>query len=270
MLADIGTRNIDEIVVAGDLVGRGPLGNAVVKRISALGLKTLRGNHEDYMLAFRNREVPEEWLTIEEWACARWMANELDDDAYAFIKSTPFTLSPETAPSICVVHGSPRSNNEGIGPWTPEETMREHLALVDASVLVCAHTHRPGIWEFDGRMIVNVGSVGLPFNKDPRAQYAVFEGSGRTWKAELLAVEYDRGLLLDAYQSTGFLAAGGATANLLRREVEDATPYLVPFLKWAEVLNRRPLNKEIEAFLDFHDPSLSLKDQYERLMALAD
>ena len=38
----------DEILVGGDLVGRGPEGGAVVDRIRATGWPCVRGNHEDF------------------------------------------------------------------------------------------------------------------------------------------------------------------------------------------------------------------------------
>ncbi len=270
VLADIADRGVDETVVAGDLVGRGPLGSSVVQRVQSENLKSVRGNHEDYMIAFKNREVPEEWLEIPEWSCARWMAAELSEDDYLFIESLPFTMTAEADSNIRIVHGSPRSNNEGIGPWTDRESLVEHLDSVEEPVLVCAHTHRPGVWQVDERMIVNVGSVGLPFNKDSRAQYALFEGAGSTWDVELVKVDYDRQQLLEAYDSTGFLAEGGATSLLLKREVEEATPFLVPFLRWAEVVDVRPTPDAIPEFLDFHRPDLSLREQYERLMALTE
>ena len=48
--------------------------------------------------------------------------------------------------------------------------MLEHLTVIDEEILVCAHTHRPLQRQFPTGRVINVGSVGLPFNRDRRAQ----------------------------------------------------------------------------------------------------
>ena len=112
----------------------------------------------------------------------------------------------------------------------------------------------------DGGLIVNVGSVGLPFNGDARAQYAIFDGEGTSFEVEQRYVPYDRDAFLRTYETSGFLEAGGATARLLRLEVETARPHLVPFLRWAEVTGREPLLPEVETFLAAFDPRMSVRE----------
>ncbi len=53
VLADIDAQRPDEVLVGGDLVGRGPQGSAVVRCIRERGWRAVRGNHEDYLLGFR-------------------------------------------------------------------------------------------------------------------------------------------------------------------------------------------------------------------------
>ncbi len=74
---------------------------------------------------------------------------------------------------------TPFTNREGIGSWTAEEDLLAFQAEVAESVLVCAHTHRPLIRETETGLVVNVGSVGLPFNRDRRAQYAILRRGGQ-------------------------------------------------------------------------------------------
>ena len=259
-LDDIADQGVDEVLVAGDLVGRGPQGSAVVRRVREAGLPAVRGNHEDYLLSFRRREVPEGWLEAREWAASRWMAAELTDDDEAFLDALPFTMTSPSEPELRLFHGSPRSYNEGLGHWTARRVLLDHLGGIDEHVLVCAHTHRAGLWEFEEGIVANVGSVGLPFNGDPRAQYAIFEGSGRRWSVRMRQVDYDRDAFLETYRSSGFYEAGGATARLLELEVRTARPHLVPFLKWAEFEGVEPVLDHLAAFLDSFDPTGSLRD----------
>jgi len=159
VLDDLAVQEPDEVLVGGDLVGRGPQGSAVVQRISELGLPSIRGNHEDYLLGFRHEAVPDDWLTAAVWSASRWMAAELDQPSVDYIESLPFSLQAQTVRGVRLVHGTPRSNEEGIGPWSREDEIEDHLASVVEPVLVCAHTHRPLIHESEQGLVVNVGSV---------------------------------------------------------------------------------------------------------------
>lgn len=260
VIADIREKEVDEVLVGGDLVGRGPLGSEVVDRISEEGWRCVRGNHEDYLINFWKNDVPPQWLETDQWAASRWMAAELDSDHIDYIDALPFTISSEVAPSMRLFHGSPESYSDGIGDWTPDETLQRHWDSIDEHVLACAHTHRPLIRKVEDGLIVNVGSVGLPFNGDWRAQYAVFDFDEGDWDAAFEYVEYDRDSFLDAYDSTGFLDEGDVTAHLLRKEVEHARPFLVPFLKWTEFTNRSATMDEVDGFLELYDPQCSMSE----------
>ena len=268
VLDDIENSRPDEVLVAGDLVGRGPQGNEVVTTIAERGWRCLRGNHEDYLLGFARKEVPEAWWDEEEWAASRWMAAELQPQAIRYIESLPDELRPAGAPGLLLVHGSPRSNNDGLGPWTPDEHLIGHLDSIEENLLVCGHTHRPMMRRLPNGRVINAGAVGLPFNGDRRAQYGLFEFNGARWEFEQRAVTYDTRELLDVYDTSGFLAAGGVTAELLRMEVQRAAPFLVPFLRWVKLLGGRPISARVPEFLDFYDPDEPLHDFFMRLEAL--
>ena len=268
VIADLERQAPDEVLVGGDLVGRGPEGSQVVDTIRRLGWRCLRGNHEDYLLGFVRREVPDDWWTEDEWAASRWMAAELTPAAVEFISELPDELRPASAPGLLLVHGSPRSNQDGLGPWTSDQQLARHLESIDENLLVCGHTHRPMIRELHAGRVVNVGAVGLPFNRDRRAQYGMFHYDGESWTTELRGVDYDTRELLDVYEATGFRARGGVTAELIRLEVEQAVPYLVPFLKWVRLIGAAPDSARVPEFLEFYDPDEPLNDFFQRLSGL--
>lgn len=255
VLEDLRDQGVDEVLVGGDLVGRGPQGSAVTRRIRELRWPAIGGNHEDYLLAFRRGEVPDSWLEEEEWAASRWMAAELDDDDVAYLKALPFDL---VRGDLRLVHGTPRSNREGIGPWTGEEEVTAHFDRVAESVLVCAHTHRPLVHELAGGLVVNAGSVGLPFNRDRRAQYAIFTRHRNGWRHELRQVDYDLDRVFEIYESTGFAAEGGVTARLLRLELEHASPLLVPFIEWSRAVGVPTTSEQLDSFLEVFRSGQSL------------
>ena len=142
---------------------------------------------------------------------------------------------------------------------------------IPGDVLACAHTHRPLLRRTQGTLIVNVGSVGLPFNGDWRAQYAILErDASGAWSLDQRQVPYDRESFLRVYETSGFLEHGDITSALLRLEVEQARPFLVPFMKWAEFTDRPPHLGHLGAFLRFYDPELPLRELFEKLDALRD
>ncbi|MDH3255425.1 MAG: metallophosphoesterase family protein [Acidobacteriota bacterium] len=267
VLEDLERQPPDEILIGGDLVGRGPQGSAVVAEIRSHGWPCVRGNHEDYLLAFHQNRVPENWWLEPEWSAARWMAAELSAADFVFLDSLEMTMTAVSAPGLLLTHGTPRSHSEGLGPWTTDDKLKRLLAALDHKVLACAHTHRQMSRRVAAQRVVNVGSVGLPFNGDRRAQYAVFDWDGSEWTTRLRQVEYDIDEILRIYDTSGFSAAGGVTADLLRLEITHASPFLVPFLKWSEALGVSPTTDRIEPFLDLYDPGEPVQEFFIRLEA---
>jgi predicted phosphodiesterase len=267
VLTDLERLGPDEVLVGGDLVGRGPQGSAVIELIRQRGWPSVRGNHEDYLLAFHQRRIPEAWWSDDEWAAARWMTAELSHDDFVYLDSLPMTLASRAVPGLLLTHGSPRSHSEGLGPWTSDVKLEALLERMDESLLACAHTHRQMHRRLRAGEVVNVGSVGLPFDGDPRAQYVILEWTGGRWNVEMRRVGYDIEELFTIYEESGFAAAGGATVELLRLEIEHAAPFLVPFLKWSEALGTAPTRDRIADFLDLYDPGEPVHEFFVRLEA---
>ncbi len=265
VLADVERRRPDEVLIGGDLVGRGPEGSRVVTTIRDTGWQTIRGNHEDYLLDFRRRRVPVAWWSQRRWAASRWMAAELSAADVAWIEALPPMLRSALEPGLLLVHGTPESANAGLGPWTSDAELSRHLAGLNTEVLICGHTHRPMDRRLAEGRVVNVGSVGLPFNRDPRAQYALFHRDGDDWQVEPRKIDYDRRKTYDIYERSGFLAEGGITAGLLKLELEQSTAYLGPFLKWAEITDRRPDRDALDRVLAAYDPALPMHEQLRQL-----
>ena len=70
-------------------------------------------------------------------------------------------------------HGSPRSDEELVTEATPQERTREFLAGVEERAVVTAHTHVSYERRVDGTLLLNPGSVGLPYEGRPGAYWAL-------------------------------------------------------------------------------------------------
>ncbi len=74
-----------------------------------------------------------------------------------------------------MVHGSPESHSEHLGPATPEERFLELNRMTHASLVLCGHSHLLFVRQADATWYVNPGSVGRPDDGDPRASFAIIQ-----------------------------------------------------------------------------------------------
>jgi len=85
--------------------------------------------------------------------------------------------------------------------------------------------------------LMNPGSIGLPLNGDPAAQFALMESVTENdepggWKVQHFRAPYDRCPVLEAFSSEGLLEAGGAIARLFYWELVTAEPEIINFFRW--------------------------------------
>jgi predicted phosphodiesterase len=213
VLADIEQRGVRRIICLGDVVGYGPQPRECVDLIMQVCETTLMGNH-DFALMFE----PENFNQGAEVACywtRQEMESERDRDAYRkrleFMGRMPvrhvIAASEHPAGPFAFCHGSPRRPiNEYIFPDDVYNHPAKLASVFDRIDHIClvGHTHVPGVfsptpaffsdddiaglYEFDERKaVLNVGSVGQPRDRDPRASYVIIEEDA----AHFIRVPYD-------------------------------------------------------------------------------
>jgi predicted phosphodiesterase len=92
---------------------------------------------------------------------SRWGARQLDEGDHAFIASFRPTVEIALANDrrLLCCHGSPRSYDDRIAATTPDDALDGLLAGHDAVANASGHTHIHLLRAFQGRKIVNSGSV---------------------------------------------------------------------------------------------------------------
>lgn len=199
VLADIARRGITDIVNLGDCVS-GPLWpRETTELLMAAAIPTLSGNHD-------------RWVTEGgDYASDAFARAELTAPQRAWLAALPFQLRP--APDVLAFHARPDDDNayllediaEGrLWPASPA-TVQERLGDARAPLVLCAHSHLPGLLRLGADcLVLNPGSVGCPAYDDPTppahvseagapfARYAVVELHGASVGAvELIALAYD-------------------------------------------------------------------------------
>jgi putative phosphoesterase len=127
---------VDFILCAGDLVGRGPQPDEVVSTIRERAIVTVRGNHDE------------------------WFYN-ISDVNTAFLKNLPLDWQGHfEGCSIYMCHGKPGNNIWGL--------YRDHLSntllnmmldSLNVDVMITGHTHMPMCIQVDRGCLINPGSL---------------------------------------------------------------------------------------------------------------
>lgn len=244
---DIEAWQPDLVVVDGDIVNRGPLSLDCLEFVQAkqrtADWRVVRGNHEDYLLACDRPDAPRSGPEYELWRFAFWAHDQLNGHL-AVLQTLPnqFSWTAPDGSEFRVVHASMRNNRDGIYADSSDDVLYQQIAPVPG-VFVTAHTHRPLIRRFNDSLVVNVGSVGAPFDRDTRASYGRFLWTHDGWQSEIIRLPYDVAQTERDYVESGFLDEAGPLAQLMLVELRRAGGLIY---RWAKRYQDAVLAEEID------------------------
>jgi putative phosphoesterase len=220
----------DRVVVAGDIVNRGPRSLACLHLIQDKQQTddwlVVRGNHEDYVLTHVGQKPSQQKAKDAIHQNSLWTFNRLNGQIAA-IAGMPFQVSlpgPDGR-EVRIVHASMRNNRDGIYNDTSDKALRQQIAPAP-SLLCVGHTHRPLIRQLDETLVVNVGSVGMPFDGDRRAGYGQLHWQNGRWQAEIIRLDYDTDQMEQDFYDTRFIPDAGALTSIMLVEFHQARAHL--------------------------------------------
>lgn len=256
----------DYVILNGDLINAVPFSPEVVTFVQSQDWVVVRGNHEFYYLDFGTERAPTDAHDPERWGQLHWLVERIAPAQGHYLAMLPDerTLYLPQATPIRVAHGVPGRNRVGFYQNQPAEQILAEIHKIPEPTLLSAHTHvqvdrtvgleteaesdpfvdphlnaaqdrSPGVhrrWH-----VVNPGSVGLPLNGNPAAQFALLDrvdqgAAAGSWQATLLGVRYDRRPALRAFAESGMMAAGGVISQLFYWELVTAEPEIIYFMRW--------------------------------------
>lgn len=211
VLDDIAKRGADRIVCLGDVATLGPRPHAVIGMLRELGCTCILGNHDEFLLdATCISHYSSEGAVVESVEWCRRRLTRAERDFLAGFEHTARIALDESA-SLLVFHGSPNSNTTDILATTGADRLDEVLAGERAAVMAGGHTHVQMLRQHHGSLLVNPGSVGMPFRdysegRPPRlmahAEYATVEAEGGCIEVGLHRVALDARRLREAARAS--------------------------------------------------------------------
>ena len=181
VLQDIENQKAEKIFICGDLAMAGADPEKTVDKIIELINRKkavcILGNTDEMILkssgTYGDGYTPGDKTMA---ASLKYSKQILRPNQIEFLKNLPLQHSERIGKlEILLVHGSPRKIGENIFPDLDEKILKEIVSGVKEDIIFCGHTHLPVVHKVDEKTIVNVGSVGRPFTKNPDACYAIFD-----------------------------------------------------------------------------------------------
>jgi putative phosphoesterase len=187
----------DVILVGGD-VALGPVPRETLDRLLALGERVtfIRGNCDREMAAPPGTPPTTAWGERTKWATARCTESQV-----RFLAGLPTTATLDVnglgATLFC--HGSPRRDDEILTRLSSDDRLQAASTGFAHAVVVSGHTHVQYDRRALGRRWVNPGSVGMAYEAQPGAYWALFGPD-----VELRHTPYDVDAAIADVRASGF------------------------------------------------------------------
>jgi predicted phosphodiesterase len=204
----------DLVFHGGDLADSGSSPREIVDLIRDLNWPGVYGNTDEMLfrpdsLAEFARSSPHMqslFRKIDEMAA--FSRETLGDERLAWLRGLP---QQQLYGSLTLVHASPATVWRAPAANATEEELATAYGCGTTATVVYGHVHQPFVRSCAGRTIANSGSVGLPYDGDPRASYLLLDNTAATVRR----VSYDVDCEIELMRASG-LPYPEWTARMLR------------------------------------------------------
>ncbi|HZS23837.1 MAG TPA: metallophosphoesterase family protein [Gaiellaceae bacterium] len=212
VLAELERERPDEIICLGD-VAVGPEPRAAVARLREVGCSVVLGNWDaSFIDETEAPESPGDDVGGMVREIHAYWSTKLSGDDREYLR----TFVPQLECRIGNVdalffHGSPRSYDDQIFATTPDAELEEMFDGARPALLVGGHTHVQLVRRWGRSLLVNPGSVGLPFlswwpetvRVAPWAEYALLTADDGDLHVDLRRTTFDVESYLRSARASG-------------------------------------------------------------------
>lgn len=216
VLADLESAGgADHLWCLGDLAAFGLNPSECIQRVRQLPeIKVIQGNTDRYLTAGVRPTMPtpdaESWAKYAYRTARRdqaftWALERMTWEDYEYLAGlkTDLALELEGYGWVIGFHAIPGDDEANtLNPAAEPHHMLDALLDREGSIAFGGHTHLAMDRDLGRWRVVNPGSVGIPFDGDPRAAYAVLTWDGTQLEIDLRRVEYDRDALIARFEAS--------------------------------------------------------------------
>jgi putative phosphoesterase len=191
VLVDIQRRVVDLVLHGGDLALMGAQPAEVIDQVRELGWPGVVGNTDEVVWRAQEQQRQEELapklsvllsLIFRQYAPAT--RELLGEERVAWLQALP---TQQRLEELVLVHAAPGDLWRAPSPDAEDDELSAVYGPLDAALAVYGHIHRPYARSLSRLTVANSGSVGLPWDGDPRASYLLIEDG----HVQLVRVQYD-------------------------------------------------------------------------------
>jgi putative phosphoesterase len=191
VIADLESREVELVIHGGDLALAGCQPAEVIDRVRELGWRGVVGNVDELLWASDEharqlRRAPKLaallGMLFEQYAPAT--LELIGPQRVDWLRHLP---AEHREGSLLVLHASPGDLWRAPTSDPEDQELVGCYGALDAQLVVYGHIHRPYVRPLRDIAVANSGSVGSPFDGDPRASYLLINGDS----TEIVRVEYD-------------------------------------------------------------------------------
>ena len=245
-LADIEKQNVEQIVLAGDLVNGLPSSKQCLDLVNSQDIILLRGNHERYVYDYGSKNAPSSW-NGENFAPVRWVREQLSAKDIRQLKQLPMYVQYN---DLLITHSAPKDDYFSLKASTAATEIARAFAGFDENYILRGHHHRWIEKRWNDRYILTINALGLPMQGIRETPYVIAEMRSSGWSFQKHFVKYDFAAAIKSFDESGYIDYT-AMAYLTREELIRAEAVVYPFiLNWqVDKYSGQSLADAIHAFL---------------------
>jgi len=200
VLKDMEAMGVRSHVCLGDIVGYAADPTACLELVRSLQCPVIQGNHDAAAVAEEDLQE----MNASAQAGTDFARQQLSGEQRAWLAALPLVRTEEGAEFVHASLDAPEEWWYVIGP----DDAQAHFQAQTRPLCFCGHTHSPMVWNWqasgrlsvhlgegriqlpaEGKTLINVGAVGQPRDRNPKACYVIFAPEART--VEFRRVAYD-------------------------------------------------------------------------------
>lgn len=192
VLENLKENQVEKVYVLGDICYRGPEPQRSLDLVRSLNTDVIKGNADEWVIRGVNQgEVPDQALEMMNKE-RDWICSQLKEESIDYLRGLPTELKLKVEGiNIHAYHATPKSLFDVVLPHESEEMMTTKMMVEEADIYVYAHIHKPFIRYINGKCMINLGSVGLPFDGLNKASYALLDIHEGSFQTSIVRVGYD-------------------------------------------------------------------------------